>query len=135
MARASRKTLAELIRWYIDKFYEISRWQRTKQDTLELLEKHSIGKEDAYNLSVGRLVRHVRARRAEGTGPATVGIDLTYIGVVLETAQVAGPFPVDPQGPTVIRSLEHTPVIRAFRSTSILSGNIGFVMALARQRN
>ncbi len=96
-ARASRKTLAELIRWYIDKFYEISRWQRTKQDTLEFLEKHAIGKEDAYSLSVGRLVRHVRARRAEGTGPATVSIDLTYIGVVLETAQVAGPFPVDPQ--------------------------------------
>jgi integrase len=95
-ARASRKTLAELIRWYIDKFSEISGWQRSKQDTLEFLEKHTIGQEDAYTLSAGRLVRHVRSRRDDGAGPTTVGIDLTYIGVVLETARVAGPFPVDP---------------------------------------
>jgi len=34
-------TLAELIRWYIDTFETISKWQRSKQTHLEFLERHS----------------------------------------------------------------------------------------------
>ena len=37
-------TLAELIRWYIDSFHTISKWQRSKQTHLEFLGRHSIGK-------------------------------------------------------------------------------------------
>jgi len=37
-------TLAELIRWYIDTFETISKWQRSKQAHLELLERHALGK-------------------------------------------------------------------------------------------
>ena len=33
-------TLAELIRWYIDTFETISKWQRSKQTHLEFLERH-----------------------------------------------------------------------------------------------
>jgi integrase len=95
-ARAGRKTLAELIRWYIDQSYALSRWQRIKQGTLEFLERHKIGAEDAYQLPVSRLVQHVRSRRAENAGPATAGADLTYIGVVLQMAQTVGSYPVDP---------------------------------------
>jgi len=37
--RLSTPTLAELIRWYIDTFETISRWQRSKQAHLEFLER------------------------------------------------------------------------------------------------
>ena len=40
----STPTLAELIRWYIETFETISRWQRSKQTHLKFLERHSLGK-------------------------------------------------------------------------------------------
>jgi hypothetical protein len=42
--KQSTSTLAELIRWYIDTFETISRWQRSKQTHLEFLERHALGK-------------------------------------------------------------------------------------------
>src|SRR5262245_8950832 len=39
-------SLSQLIRWYIDGFQAVSKWQRTKRSQLEFLEKHSIGKAD-----------------------------------------------------------------------------------------
>ena len=65
-------TLAELIRWYIDTFETISKWQRSKQTHLEFLERHSIGKANALALTSAMLIDHVRSRRADGAGPATV---------------------------------------------------------------
>jgi hypothetical protein len=40
-------TLAELLRWYVETFETISKWQRSKQAHLEFLERHKIGKADA----------------------------------------------------------------------------------------
>jgi integrase len=80
-------SLASLIRWYIDSFQSVSKWQRTKQCQLEFLEKHSIGKADALSLTPAALIDHARLRRANGAGPATVGNDLTWIGVVLRAAK------------------------------------------------
>lgn len=80
-------TLASLIRWYIDSFQSLSKWQRTKQCQLEFLEKHPIGKSDALKLTPSALVNHARSRRANGAGPATVGNDLTWIAVVLRAAK------------------------------------------------
>src|ERR1700722_1882196 len=57
-------SLAELIRWYIDAFETISKWQRSKQTHLEFLERHSIGESNALLLTTPILVDHVRARRA-----------------------------------------------------------------------
>jgi hypothetical protein len=37
-------TLAALIRWYIDTFETISPWQRSKEDALQFLEKHPLGR-------------------------------------------------------------------------------------------
>ncbi len=42
-AQAASKTLGEFIRWYIAQFQALSRWQRTKQKTLEFLAQHKIG--------------------------------------------------------------------------------------------
>lgn len=44
-------TLASLIRWYIDTFESISKWQRSKQTHLEFLESHPIGGSNVYALA------------------------------------------------------------------------------------
>lgn len=66
LARQPGTTLRELIRWYIDTFESISKWQRNKQAHLILLERHPFTKTDALKLSVADLVSHIRARRADG---------------------------------------------------------------------
>ena len=93
----STPTLAELIRWYIDTFETISRWQRSKQTHLEFLERHSLGKTIAHTLTSADLIRHVQSRRAEGAGPATVINDLIWIGVVLRAAKSVKELPVNPE--------------------------------------
>lgn len=94
--RQSTPTLAELIRWYIDTFETISRWQRSKQTHLEFLERHPLGKTIAHTLTSADLIRHVQSRRAEGAGPATVINDLIWIGVVLRAAKSVRELPVHP---------------------------------------
>lgn len=89
--------LSKLIRWYIESFRHISKWQRTKQSQLEFLEKHPIGDADALLLDSASLVDHVRSRRAKGAGPATVGNDLTWIGVILRAAKSVQNLPVTPE--------------------------------------
>lgn len=96
-ARDGDVTLASLIRWYIDNFQHVSKWQRTKQAQLEFLEKHPIGKLDAFSLTPATLIDHVRSRRAKGAGPATVGNDLTWVGVVLRAAKSIKALPVEPK--------------------------------------
>jgi hypothetical protein len=76
-------TLAELIRWYIDTFETISKWQRSKQAHLELLERHALGKCNALTLTSAALIDHARSRRAKGAGPATVANDLAKSPAVL----------------------------------------------------
>jgi integrase len=95
--RVSTPTLAELIRWYIDTFETISRWQRSKQTHLEFLERHPLGKALAHTLSSADLIRHVQSRRAEGAGPATAINDLIWIGVVLRAAKSVRELPVSPE--------------------------------------
>lgn len=90
-------TLAELIRWYIDTFGTISKWQRSKQSHLEFLERHALGKMNALHLTASALINHVRARRADGAGPATVMNDLIWIGVVLRAAKNVKEIPVRPE--------------------------------------
>lgn len=95
-AQQGEKSLSELIRWYIDAFATVSKWQRTKQAQLEFLEKHTIGKSNVFALTAATLIDHVRARRNAGAGPATVGNDLTWIGVVLRAAKSVEALPLNP---------------------------------------
>ncbi|HEY6454025.1 MAG TPA: hypothetical protein VIY90_01960 [Steroidobacteraceae bacterium] len=90
-------TLAALIRWYIETFETISKWQRSKQSHLEFLERHTIGKVNALELTAAALISHVRRRRADGAGPATVMNDLIWIGVVLRAASNVKELPVRPE--------------------------------------
>ena len=90
-------TVAELIRWYIETFETISKWQRSKQAHLEFLERHALGKSNALTLTSAELIDHVRSRRAQGAGPATVANDLIWTGVVLRAAKSVKGLPVRPE--------------------------------------
>lgn len=103
-AKHGAPTLAALIRWYIDTFKPIAGWGRTKQTTLEFLEKHAMGKRNVLELTAAELIDHVRKRRASGTGPATAGGDLTWIGVVLRAAKSVTQLPVRPELVTEART-------------------------------
>lgn len=89
--------LAELIRWYIETFETISKWQRSKQAHLKFLESHAIGKANVIDMTAATLIDHVRTRRADGAGPATVANDLVWIGVVLRAARSVRDLPVRPE--------------------------------------
>lgn len=91
------RTLASLIRWYIDSFGNVSKWQRSKQSHLEFLERHAIGKSNALALTASQLVRHVQSRRTNGAGPATAANDLVWIGVVLRAAKSVDGISVNPR--------------------------------------
>jgi integrase len=91
------RTLASLIRWYIESFGSVSRWQRSKQAHLQFLERHAIGKQNALALTASQLVKHVQSRRSDGTGPATAGNDLIWIGVVLRAAKSVDGISVNPR--------------------------------------
>jgi hypothetical protein len=67
-AQHGAPTLAELIRWYIDTFETISKWQRSKQTHLEFLERHSIGNSNALALTVPTLIDHVRSAASRRCG-------------------------------------------------------------------
>ncbi len=86
----SGPTLAALIRWYIHSFTTLVPWGRTKQTSLEYLERHPIGQNNACALSAAVLADHIRSRRARGAAASTAGNDLTWIGCVLHAAQDCG---------------------------------------------
>ena len=90
-------TLAELIRWYIENFESVSKWQRSKQAHLQFLERHALGQTNALTLTSAQLIDHVRSRRAKGAGPATVANDLIWTGVVLRAAKNVKGLPVRPE--------------------------------------
>jgi integrase len=90
-------TVAELIRWYIETFQTISKWQRSKQAHLQFLERCALGKLDAFKLDAAILIDHVRSRRAKGTGAATVANDLVWLGVVMRAARNVRGLPVRPE--------------------------------------
>jgi integrase len=91
------RTLASLIRWYIETFETVSRCQRSKQTHLQFLERHRIGQANALAITPGQLIKHIQDRRAEGAGAATVANDLTWIGVVLRAARSVDGVAVRPE--------------------------------------
>lgn len=59
-AQEGSTSLRELIRWYIDTFQSISKWQRSKQTHLEFLERHRFSETGAVTLTTELLIDHVR---------------------------------------------------------------------------
>jgi hypothetical protein len=55
---------------------------------------HALGQLNALTLTSARLIEHVRSRRAQLAGPATVANDLIWTGVVLRAARSVKGLPV-----------------------------------------
>lgn len=88
-------TLADLIGRYLKEIVGLGNFGRTKKKHLEQLQGMDIAKEEALKITSQRLVAHVQERRKEGAGPATVGNDLVWIGVVFKYARSAWGVPID----------------------------------------
>lgn len=90
-------TVGELIGRYIKEVDSINPFGRSKDAALNALKGMGIADRDALTLKASEIIDHVRSRRSDGTGPATVGQDIAWLRVVLKYARRAWNVPVDVQ--------------------------------------
>ncbi len=90
-------SVGELIERYRQEVGAMAPFGRTKGKHLGLLMKRDIAELDALTLKASDIVKHVRDRRTEGTGPATVLNDIAWLRVVFKYARRAWDVPVDVQ--------------------------------------
>ena len=90
------ETVGDLVRRYVTEFEPVMRWRRSKTADLKRLLTHDIAGKIAKNLTSQDLIGHVQARIASGTGPATAGNDLVWLGGVLRTARSVWGTPIAP---------------------------------------
>lgn len=85
--RISRKdTFASLIDLHIEDLHAVGKpLRRSKQHVLERLRKE-IGETPLANLTRERLILYGRQRAKDGAGPATLAVDISFIGTVLTHA-------------------------------------------------
>jgi integrase len=85
----SRKTLRDLLDWYITVVGKQTKWGRSKAADLERLKGYAIARQRADRITAADYIAHVEKRRQDGTGAATAGNDLVWIRQVLKTARPA----------------------------------------------
>ena len=95
-------TLAELIERYEREIDPISRFGRTKASSLRLL-KQELGTSRLRDLTAHRLIGWGRDRHANGAGPVTIAVDLSYLGTVLRTARALWRLSIDDRAITEAR--------------------------------
>lgn len=85
---AARDTIADLIKIHMDDMAEVGKpAKRSKEATLlRLKEDRDVGHLRPSQLTRERVIDFGRRRAKEGAGPATLAIDLSFIGTVLEHA-------------------------------------------------
>ena len=93
-AAAGDTSVGAFVGWYIGEFGGDA--GRSKLEALKALQRMPLAELDATALTTSQLIAHVRARRKQGTGPATVGNDLTFLGTVLRAALAVRGAPVSP---------------------------------------
>jgi len=76
--------------------------RRSKDQVLKRL-KVELGSETVSNLTRERLIRYGRERRDDGAGPATLAIDISFIGTVLTHAAAMHGLRVDTEGVRLAR--------------------------------
>ena len=83
---ASRETFADLVELHFADLSELGRaFGRSKEATLLRL-KDTLGSTRTCNISRDVLVQFAKHRAKEGAGPVTIGIDISFVGTVLEHA-------------------------------------------------
>lgn len=87
-------TVADLIDRYNEEVGSIKAFGKNKTSVLAML-RDRLGKRALPALTVDVLMTYVRERHAGGAGGVTIGIDLSYLGSLLKTAQNLWRLPVD----------------------------------------
>lgn len=82
-----RHTVGDVVRWYIDQMG--GGFGRSKSSDLKYLLSFPVAALSAAELTARQLIEHVRARRADGTGAATVNNDLIWLRVAFKAARPA----------------------------------------------
>ena len=95
-------TLGELIERYEREIDPIRRFGRTKASSLRLL-KQELGTTRLRDITAHRLIRWGRDRHANGAGPVTIAVDLSYLGTVLRTARALWRLSIDDRAITEAR--------------------------------
>jgi hypothetical protein len=91
---ARLKTFGDLIDLHIDDVCDVGKPpRRSKAATLDML-KRQLGKCNMAALDRERLIRFGRDRAAKGAGPATLGIDIGTIKLILSHAAAVHGLPV-----------------------------------------
>lgn len=88
-------TIGALIDRYVDDRAAVEALGRSKAAHLRFLRSHELAEVPALALTSQRLVAHVQARRAGGTGASTVNNDLIWLRVVFRYARTALGMPLD----------------------------------------
>lgn len=122
--RISRKdTFASLIDLHIEDLHAVGKpLRRSKDHALQRL-RREIGETPLANLTRERLVMYGRQRAKEGAGPATLAVDISFIGTVLRHAAAVHGIPVNTQAVDLARfalrrlGLVGAPAERARRPT------------------
>ncbi|QOD81852.1 tyrosine-type recombinase/integrase [Chromobacterium haemolyticum] len=91
---AGKITVGDLLTRYRDELTESNSLGRSKGYVLELLLRSSIAELKVSVLTAGEVVSHCQARRAGGTGPATVFQDVSALRTVLDYAKRIWSLPV-----------------------------------------
>ena len=94
--RVSRKdTFASLIDLHIDDLYAVGKpLRRSKAAVLESL-RRDLGETALSNLTRERIVMYGRQRAKDGAGPATLAVDISFIGTILTHAAAVHGVPVN----------------------------------------
>jgi integrase len=90
----ANKTLADLIDRYTEEIGAVKPFGRNKADVLAKL-RDGLGKTTLPELTIDAVMRYIKARSVAGAGGVTLGIDLTYLGGVLNTAKNLWRLPVN----------------------------------------
>jgi len=86
-------TLNDAIERYLHEFAQGA--GRTKRATIQQLQRFPIARVQVNELTSEQIVEHGVLRRNSGVTPATVNLDITWLGIILRTAVAAWKMPVD----------------------------------------
>lgn len=95
LASSESPTVGQMIARYMHE--SLQEFGRTKREHLKFLANSSTGDWQALKITTSQLVDWVRRRRLSGTGAATVGNDLIWLGVVFRYGRAAWSLPLDMQ--------------------------------------
>lgn len=90
--------VGQVLKWYKEDYQEVKEFGRSKLSAIDqLIECDSLSKLNAFTLTSGQIVGHVRQRRADGAGASTVNNDLIWLRVAMRAIRIGRDIPLSLQ--------------------------------------